>query len=117
MRVRCIWDAREVHLEGPVKTAEKIKRILGDHQTYLTFDIDGLDPAFAPGTGTPVWGGLTTGQASIILRDLAGINMVGVMSSRCRRNMIPPVQPPLPGRMWRWNWPASGVGTGERAEA
>jgi len=72
-----IIDAREVHLEGPVKTAEKIKRILGDHQTYLTFDIDGLDPAFAPGTGTPVWGGLTTGQASIILRDLAGINMVG----------------------------------------
>jgi len=72
-----IIDAREVHLEGPVKTAEKIKRILGDHATYLSFDIDGLDPAFAPGTGTPVWGGLTSAQASIILRDLAGINMVG----------------------------------------
>ncbi len=72
-----IIDAREVHIEGPVKTAAKIKSILGDHQTYLTFDIDGLDPAFAPGTGTPVWGGLSSGQASIILRDLAGINMVG----------------------------------------
>ena len=72
-----IIDAREVHLRGPVATAEKIRGILGDHPTYLTFDIDGLDPAFAPGTGTPVWGGLTSAQASIILRDLAGINLVG----------------------------------------
>ena len=70
-------DAREVHTIGPVETAKKIKSILGDHQTYVTFDIDGLDPAFAPGTGTPVWGGLTSAQAAIILRDLAGINMVG----------------------------------------
>lgn len=72
-----IIDAREVHLIGPQATAQKIKSILKDHQTYVTFDIDGLDPAFAPGTGTPVWGGLTSAQASIILRDLAGINMVG----------------------------------------
>ncbi len=72
-----IIDAREVHVSGPVAVAEKIKDILGDHPTYLTFDIDGLDPAFAPGTGTPVWGGLSSGQASIILRDIAGINMVG----------------------------------------
>ncbi len=70
-------DAREVHEAGPVATANKILRILGDHPTYLTFDIDGLDPAYAPGTGTPVWGGLTSSQASIILRDLAGINIVG----------------------------------------
>ncbi|MCI2398480.1 agmatinase [Aliiroseovarius subalbicans] len=72
-----IIDAREVHERGPVETAKKIKSILGDNKTYLTFDIDGLDPAFAPGTGTPVWGGLTSAQASIILRDLAGINLVG----------------------------------------
>ena len=44
---------------------------------YLTFDIDGLDPAFAPGTGTPVWGGLSSGQAAIILRELAGIDIKG----------------------------------------
>jgi agmatinase len=72
-----IIDAREVHETGPVAVAQKIRDILGDHPTYLTFDIDGLDPAFAPGTGTPVWGGLTSGQASIILRDIAGINLVG----------------------------------------
>ena len=72
-----IIDAREVHEAGPVATAAKIREILGDHPTYLSFDIDGLDPAFAPGTGTPVWGGLTSAQASVILRDLAGINIKG----------------------------------------
>lgn len=72
-----IIDAREVHEAGPVATAAKIKGILGDHPTYLSFDIDGLDPAYAPGTGTPVWGGLTSAQASIMLRDIAGINIVG----------------------------------------
>ena len=56
---------------------EKIKSIIGDHQTYLTFDIDCLDPAFAPGTGTPVSGGLSSAQALGILRGLKGINMVG----------------------------------------
>ncbi|WP_299356275.1 agmatinase [uncultured Shimia sp.] len=70
-------DAREVHETGPAAVVAKIKSILGDHPTYLTFDIDCLDPAFAPGTGTPVWGGLSSGQAAAILRDLAGINMVG----------------------------------------
>ncbi|MDP7152397.1 MAG: agmatinase [Paracoccaceae bacterium] len=70
-------DARFVHEHGPVETANRIKSIVGDAPCYLTFDIDGLDPAFAPGTGTPVWGGLTSGQAAIILRDLAGINLKG----------------------------------------
>ncbi|MFQ6552065.1 agmatinase [Aestuariibius insulae] len=70
-------DAREVHEAGPAATALKIKDILGDAQTYVTFDIDCLDPAFAPGTGTPVWGGLSSGQADIILKDIKGINMVG----------------------------------------
>ena len=41
------------------------------------FDIDALDPAFAPGTGTPVWGGLASWQSAAILRDLAGINIMG----------------------------------------
>ncbi|MFT7593446.1 MAG: agmatinase [Paracoccaceae bacterium] len=72
-----IIDAREVHEIGPVATALKIKNILGGHPVYLSFDIDGLDPAYAPGTGTPVWGGLTSAQAAIILRDLAGINLKG----------------------------------------
>jgi len=60
-----------------VETARRIKQILGDRPVYLTFDIDGLDPAFAPGTGTPVWGGLTSAQAARILREIAGINIKG----------------------------------------
>ena len=72
-----IIDAREVHETGLAAVAQKIKSILGDRPTYVSFDIDCLDPAFAPGTGTPVWGGLSTGQAAIILRDIAGINMLG----------------------------------------
>jgi len=72
-----IIDAREVHEQGPQATVAKIKEILGNRPCYLTFDIDALDPAFAPGTGTPVWGGLTSAQASIMLRALAGINIMG----------------------------------------
>lgn len=72
-----IIDAREVHETGPMAVAQKIKSILGDHPTYLSFDIDGLDPAYAPGTGTPVWGGLTSAQAAVILREIAGINIKG----------------------------------------
>ena len=56
---------------------ERVKAIVGAHPVYLTFDIDALDPACAPGTGTPVWGGLHSWQAAAALRDLAGINMVG----------------------------------------
>ncbi|MGB5558283.1 MAG: agmatinase [Paracoccaceae bacterium] len=70
-------DARTVHELGTAHAVARAKNIVGDHPTYVTFDIDALDPAFAPGTGTPVWGGLTSAQAAAILRDLAGINMVG----------------------------------------
>ncbi|MCF6443454.1 agmatinase [Nereida sp. MMG025] len=70
-------DARAVHERGPAQVAQDIKAITQGRKTYLTFDIDCLDPAFAPGTGTPVWGGLSSGQAAIILRDIAGVEVVG----------------------------------------
>ncbi|MEM7724043.1 MAG: agmatinase [Pseudomonadota bacterium] len=72
-----IHDAREVHERGAAAVAAEVKARAGQAPVYLSFDIDGLDPAFAPGTGTPVWGGLSSGQAAILLRDLAGINLVG----------------------------------------
>ncbi|MGB1235821.1 MAG: agmatinase [Planktomarina sp.] len=72
-----VIDAPTVHDQTWQETAAQIKDIVGDHPTYLTFDIDSLDPAFAPGTGTPVWGGLSSAQAAAILRGLRGINMVG----------------------------------------
>jgi len=72
-----IINARTVHEIGPAAVATRVTEIVGDHAAYLTFDIDGLDPAYAPGTGTPVWGGLASWQASAILRDIASINFVG----------------------------------------
>jgi agmatinase len=57
--------------------AARVRQIVGTAPTYLTFDIDALDPAFAPGTGTPVWGGLASWQVAAMLRALAGITLVG----------------------------------------
>jgi arginase family enzyme len=51
--------------------------VVGDHPVYLTFDIDGLDPVYAPGTGTPEAGGITMREAQRMLRDLAGLNYIG----------------------------------------
>lgn len=55
----------------------KARDVIGDGPTYLTFDIDALDPAFAPGTGTPEIGGITTREALAILRGMKGANLVG----------------------------------------
>ncbi|MEO1193136.1 MAG: agmatinase [Pseudomonadota bacterium] len=63
--------APEVVREDPAVTAERIVRQVGDLPCYLTFDIDCLDPSFAPGTGTPVPGGLSTLRALEIIRALA----------------------------------------------
>lgn len=72
-----VIDAPKVHGQSVEDTIMQIKSIVADRPTYVTFDIDSLDPAFAPGTGTPVWGGLSSAQAASILRGLQGINMVG----------------------------------------
>ncbi len=55
----------------------EIRRDIGDRPTYVTYDIDSLDPAYAPGTGTPEIGGLTTPQAMELIRALRGLNIVG----------------------------------------
>ncbi|HEX7061896.1 MAG TPA: agmatinase [Woeseiaceae bacterium] len=73
-----IIDAARVHRQGVDAVVADTQRILGDRPVYLTFDIDCLDPAFAPGTGTPVCGGLCTWQATAILRGLAGLPVIGM---------------------------------------
>ncbi len=73
-----VLDARWVHANGIEATIAAAREKLGDNPVYLTFDIDCLDPSCAPGTGTPVCGGLTSHQALTILRGLAGINVVGM---------------------------------------
>lgn len=57
--------------------AEETRQIVGDSPVYLTFDIDGLDPVYAPGTGTPEAGGITMREAQRMLRALSGLNYIG----------------------------------------
>jgi len=73
-----ILGADWVHANGPAAVAQQIHARVGQRPIYLTFDIDCLDPAFAPGTGTPVAGGLSSAQALAILRQLVGIHWVGM---------------------------------------
>jgi len=73
-----ILDADWVHEHGISAAVLETRAVLGDRPVYLTFDIDCLDPSYAPGTGTPVCGGLTTHQAMSILRGLLGIELVGM---------------------------------------
>lgn len=72
-----ILDAASVHRDGVEATLARVREVIGDRPVYVTFDIDALDPAFAPGTGTPVWGGLASWQAAALLRGLAGIDLIG----------------------------------------
>ncbi|MBP8812525.1 MAG: agmatinase [Laribacter sp.] len=71
-------DAPTVHEICIDETIRRILAIVGDNPTYLTFDIDCLDPAFAPGTGTPVPGGLSSAQALKIIRNMGDVNLVGM---------------------------------------
>lgn len=73
-----VLSAQAVHEAGTASTAAAIRAVIGDAPAYLSFDIDALDPAFAPGTGTPEIGGLATWQAQAILRALHGIRFRGM---------------------------------------
>jgi agmatinase len=73
-----ILSALEVHSQGPAAVAERIRAVVGETPAYLSFDIDALDPAFAPGTGTPEIGGLASWQAQAILRGLRGVRFAGM---------------------------------------
>ena len=73
-----VLGADWVHEHGVTAVVQKVHEIVGKHNVYLTFDIDCLDPAFAPGTGTPVAGGLSSAQALAILRKFVGLNIIGM---------------------------------------
>jgi agmatinase len=70
--------AQDVHEQGPAAIAGQIRQVIGEAPVYLSFDIDVLDPAFAPGTGTPEIGGLATWQAQAIIRRLGGLQFIGM---------------------------------------
>ncbi len=73
-----VLGASWVHREGIAAVTDVIKEVVGNNSAYLTFDIDCLDPAFAPGTGTPVAGGLSSSQALEAIRSLVDFNIVGM---------------------------------------
>jgi len=70
--------AQDVHEAGPAAIVGRIREVIGDAAAYLSVDIDVLDPAFAPGTGTPEVGGLASWQVQAILRRLQGLRFVGM---------------------------------------
>ena len=72
-----ILDGPWVQENGVDAVIAETRKVIGDKPVYVTFDIDCLDPSYAPGTGTPVCGGLTTYQAMAILRGMRGLNIVG----------------------------------------
>ncbi len=77
----------EVETLGPAGTLDTIRAVVGDGPTYLSFDIDAIDPTFAPGTGTPEIAGLTPREALRLLRGLRGLNLIGAD--------LPEVSPPF----------------------
>ncbi|MFY9292032.1 MAG: agmatinase [Methylorubrum rhodinum] len=72
-----IVEMEEVCARGLPEVAAEARAVVGDAPAYLSFDIDALDPAFAPGTGTPEIGGFTTREALHLLRALRGLDLVG----------------------------------------
>lgn len=72
------YDMDRIADEGVVALATRIVEAVRGRPVYLSFDVDGVDPAFAPGTGTPVPGGLSSREAVRLLRSLAGVNLVGM---------------------------------------
>ena len=70
--------AQDVHEQGPAAIAGRIRDVIGEAPVYLSFDIDVLDPAFAPGTGTPEIGGLASWQVQAIMRRLRGVQFIGM---------------------------------------
>lgn len=74
MRVIFMEEFTEMGVETVIAEA---RRVVGEGPTYVSFDVDGLDPVYAPGTGTPEIGGITTIEAQALLRGLRGLNLVG----------------------------------------
>ncbi len=72
-----VIHAEEIDRMGVDAIVARARAVVGDEPFYLSFDVDGIDPAFTPGTGTPEVGGLTPREAQAILRGLAGLAIIG----------------------------------------
>jgi agmatinase len=72
-----VISAHELRKRGAADVAGQVKRVIGDTPCFMSFDIDFVDPAFAPGTGTPEVGGFTSHETLDIVRSLTGLNFIG----------------------------------------
>jgi guanidinopropionase len=72
-----VMHAEDVAKVGTAAAIERAKAVLGDGPTYISFDVDSIDPGFAPGTGTPEVGGLTPREVLEILRGVKGLKVLG----------------------------------------
>lgn len=72
-----VIHSEEVHRDGVDNIIKRARDIIGDGSVYVSFDVDGLDPAFTPGTGTPEVGGLSTREAIMLLNGFAGLDIIG----------------------------------------
>jgi len=88
INARDVWDfsrdsgmrvvpMEELYDRGPKSIMAEARQIVGDGPTYVSFDVDGLDPAYAPGTGTPECGGMSVLEAQIMIRNLQGLSLIG----------------------------------------
>ena len=74
MRVVFIEEFEDLGVDGVL---DEVRRVVGDRPAYVSFDVDGLDPVYAPGTGTPEVGGITTREGLRLLHGLRGMNLIG----------------------------------------
>jgi guanidinopropionase len=74
VRIISIEEFEEMGVDAAIREA---RRVVGDAPTYISFDIDAVDPAFAPGTGTPEFAGLTSREVNRLLRGLRNLNLIG----------------------------------------
>jgi agmatinase len=73
-----LYDVDAIATRGIARVAQHIVACVGERPVYVTFDVDGVDPAFAPGTGTPVPGGISSREAMALMRGLSGVRLVGM---------------------------------------
>ena len=72
-----VIEIEEFYDLGVASVIQEARKVVGDKPSYISFDVDGLDPVYAPGTGTPEIGGFTTVEAQKMIRGLRGLNLIG----------------------------------------
>ena len=106
-----IVTSSDVYYQGVVEVIDNLRQRVGDRPVYVSIDIDVLDPAHAPGTGTPEAGGITSRELLEILRGFRGLNIVGADVVEVSPAYDHARSPASPHRMSRTTWRRAGATT------